>query len=74
MADFVLQDMVETTLPTLLVEGRIANFGISLDVFEFLRFWVFFLFLKKIGFWVFLVHPETTLPNGLETSGRRAYR
>ena len=24
-------------------------------------------------FWVFLVHPETTLPDGLETSGRRAY-
>ena len=24
-------------------------------------------------FWVFLVHPETTLPDGLETSGRRAF-
>ena len=27
-----------------------------------------------MGFWVFLVHPETTLPDGLLTSGRRAYR
>ena len=36
-----------------LVEGRIANFGISLDVFAF---WMG-------GSWVFLVHPETTLPD-----------
>ena len=34
-----------------LVEGYIANFGISLDVFEFLRFVLFFLFFKKN--WVF---------------------
>ena len=34
----------------------------------------FFRFLKKLGFWVFLVHPKTTLPDGLETSGQRAYR
>ena len=34
----------------------------------------FFCFSKKWGFLVFLVHQETTLPNGLETSGRRAYR
>ena len=33
-----------------LVEGRIANFGISLDIFEFLRFGWFFLFFKKIRF------------------------
>ena len=33
-----------------LVEGRITNFGISLDVFEFLRFVWFFLFFKKICF------------------------
>ena len=33
-----------------LVEGYIANFGISLDVFEFLRFEWFFPFFKKIGF------------------------
>ena len=33
-----------------LVEGYIANFGISLDVFEFLRFGWFFPFFKKIGF------------------------
>ena len=29
---------------------------------------------KASGFWVLLVHPETTLPDGLETSGRWAYR
>ena len=34
----------------------------------------FFRFSKKSYFWVLLVHPETTLPNGLETSGWRAYR
>ena len=33
-----------------LVEGYIANIGISLDVFEFLRFIWFFPFFKKIGF------------------------
>ena len=34
-----------------LVEGFIANFGISLDVFEFLRFGSFCPFFeKKIGF------------------------
>ena len=40
-ADFALQKMVETTLPDGLepmVQGYIANIGISLDVFEFLRF------------------------------------
>ena len=57
-----------------LVQGRIANFGISLDVFEFLHFGWFFPFKKKSFFWVFLVHPETMLPDGLETSCRRAYR
>ena len=34
----------------------------------------FFRFSKKSGFWVLLVHPETMLTDGLETSGRRAYR
>ena len=33
-----------------LVKGYIANFGISLDIFKFLRFVWFFPFLKKIGF------------------------
>ena len=33
-----------------LVKGYIANLGISLDVFEFLRFGWFFPFFKKIGF------------------------
>ena len=57
-----------------LVKGRIANFSISLDIFKFLRFGFFFFFFKKIVFLVFLVHPETTLCDRLETSGRRAYR
>ena len=34
-----------------LVEWRIANFGIFLDVFEFLHFRWFFPFKKKIRFW-----------------------
>ena len=33
-----------------LVEGRIANFGIFLDVFEFLQFTWFFPFFKKFKF------------------------
>ena len=40
-----------------LVEGYIANFGISLDVFEFLRFGLFFPFFKKNWFWGILVPP-----------------
>ena len=40
-----------------LVEGYIANIGISLDVFKFLQFGRFFPFFKKMDFWVFLVHP-----------------
>ena len=40
-----------------MVEGCIANFGISLDVFEFFRFGLFFPFLFFFGFCVFLVHP-----------------
>ena len=44
-----------------LVKGYIANFGISLDIFEFLRFGWFFAFKKKEGFWVFLVHPTVVL-------------
>ena len=42
-----------------LVEGRIANFGISLDIFEFLRFGWFFPFLKK---WVFGYSWSTRKP------------
>ena len=34
-----------------------ANFGISVDVFEFLHFGYFFLFLIFVVFCVFLVHP-----------------
>ena len=45
-----------------------------LDVCEFLRFGWFFPFFKPIWFFGFLVNPETTLPDGLETSGWRAYR
>ena len=33
----------------------------EVDVFEFLRFGRFFPFLKKLGFWVFLVHPTVVL-------------
>ena len=48
--------------------------GLRLEYFvwTFLSFCVFgdfFHFSKKSGFGVFLVHPETTLPDGLETSG-----
>ena len=57
-----------------LVEGRIANFGIYLDVLTFCVFGAFFRFSKKMGFLVFLVRPEITLPDGLETYGQRAYR
>ena len=42
VADFTLQNKLEITLPNGLEtsdqKGRIVNFGISLDVFEFLRF------------------------------------
>ena len=34
----------------------------------------FLCFSKHSGFWVFLVHLETMLPDGLDTFGRRAYR
>ena len=59
-ADFALQNMVETTLPHgLETSGQrcIVNFGISLDVFEFLRFVWFFQFFKKSGFWGILCQP-----------------
>ena len=44
-----------------MVKGRIANFGIFVDVFEFLVLYDFFLFSKKLGFGVFLVHPPMAL-------------
>ena len=50
-----------------LVKGRVANFGIFLDVLSFCVLDDFLSFSKKSGFAVFLVHPETTLPDGLET-------
>ena len=44
------------------LEGYIANFGISLDVFDFLRFeWFFSVFQKNLVFWLFLVHPTVVL-------------
>ena len=49
-----------------LVEGYIANIGISLDVFEFWRFGWFFPFFKKFGFWLFLVHPSVVLSGHLK--------
>ena len=40
----------------------IANFVIFLHVSEFLRFWwIFFVFQKKLGYLVFLVHPPMAL-------------
>ena len=41
-----------------LVEGYIANFGISLDVFEFLQFGRFFPFFKKNCFLGILGQPH----------------
>ena len=58
-----------------LVKGRIANFGIFLDVFAFWT--IFSAFKKKSGFGVLFVQQnmvENTLPDGLETSGQRGYR
>ena len=40
-----------------LVEGYIANFGISLDFFEFLRFGLFFPFLTFFWFLCILGSP-----------------
>ena len=57
-----------------LVEEHIANFGIFLDFLSFSFMDDFFRFSNNLGFGVFFVHPETTLPDGLETSGQRAYR
>ena len=69
---FYLQNKVETTLPDELeTSGRqaIANLCIFLDVFDFFLIQMFFFrFSINLGFWVFLVHLETTLPVGLETS------
>ena len=70
----------ETTLPDGLETSgrrRIANFGIFLDIFEFLHSDDFFHFSKKSGFGVSFVQQnmvETKLPDELETSGQRAYR
>ena len=45
-----------------MVEGYIANFGITLDVFEFFAFWIIFSVIPKfLGFWLFLVHPTVVL-------------
>ena len=44
-ADFSVQNMLKTSFPMderPLVKGYIGNFGISLDVFEFLHFGGFF--------------------------------
>ena len=46
-----------TRKPRFPVEGHIANFGIFLEVFEFLRFGLFFLFFKKFRFWGILGPP-----------------
>ena len=44
-----------------LVEGNIANFGISLDFFKFFGFGLFFPFKFFFGFCVFWVHPTVAL-------------
>ena len=44
-----------------LVEGRIANFGIFLDVFEFLCFGYFFPFFKKFWFLGILGPPYCSI-------------
>ena len=71
MADFVLQNMVETTLPyELKTPGQRANRYFQ----TFLSFCVlddFFQFFKKYGFWGILALQnmvKTTLPDGLEIS------
>ena len=56
-----------------LVKGSIPNFGIFLDILSFCVLDNFFRFSNNLGFLVFLVHPETTLPDGLEPSGQRAH-
>ena len=77
-ADFAFQNMVETTLPNGLETTGRRVYRLFCHISR--RFWVFAfwmifsVFQKKSGFGVFSVHPETTLPDGLETSGRRAYR
>ena len=52
---------METTLPNGLKtsgEEYIANFGISLDIFEFFLFWIIFtVLIFFFGCCVFLVHP-----------------
>ena len=44
-----------------LVEGYIANFGMSLDFLSFCVLDDFFRLSKKLVFWVFLVHPTVVL-------------
>ena len=54
--------------------------GLVAYFYPFLSFYFldnFSVFSKNLDFWLFLVKQntvETTLPDGLETSGRRAYR
>ena len=58
LADFALQNMVETTLPDgLETSGQRANIGISLGVLSFCVLDDFFRFIKKIGFLGILGHP-----------------
>ena len=57
-----VQNMLKTTMDERpLVEGYIANFGISLDVLSFCVLDDFFRFSKNLGFWVFLVYPTVVL-------------
>ena len=78
MADFGLQNKEETTLHDGLETSgqRVYRlfWHISRCFWDFAFWMIFFRFSNNLGFGVFLVHPETTLPDGLETSGWRAYR
>ena len=52
-----------------LVEGHIANIGISLDLFEFCALDDFFRFSKNLDFWVFSVHPTVHLLDMIQRGG-----
>ena len=76
LADFVLQNSVETTLfDGLETSGQRVYRKFWHISRLFCVFWMIFsVFFFKLGFWVVLVYLETTLPDGLDTSGQRAYR
>ena len=52
-----------------MVKGRIANFGIFLDIFEFLCFGGYFRFSKLLGFWGILGPPYYGIGSTLRIGG-----